>query len=112
MSVAKLFNVPEDERGMLVFSFHNADQHALIAREVVAQRGVSLPAYVLDPIPSADPETWLAIHQASHNAFTAALGIAGVDLTDVDFNDPEQAASWHRLHGEEHRQAADILGFG
>ncbi len=112
MPVANLFNVPEGEDDFSIFSFNNADQHALITSAIASQRGVSLPAYILDPIPSADPATWLAIHQASHNAFTAILGIAGVDLTDVDFNDPEQAASWHRLHGEEHRQAADILRFG
>ena len=112
MSVAVLFNVPESPADFLVFSFHNADQHALIVREVASRKGILLPLYVLDPIPASDPATWLEVHQASHNAFTAALGIAGVDLTDVDFQDPEQLASWSRLHGEEHRQAADILGFG
>lgn len=112
MSIAVLFNVPDTPEGFSVFSFNNADQHALIVSAIAAKKGVELPAYVLDPIPPTDPQTWLQIHQASHNAFTAVLGIAGVDLTDVDFNDPEQASSWHRLHGEEHRQAANMLGFG
>ena len=111
MSVASLFNVPASDRDFLVFSFANADQHALIADRIFATKGVLLPVFVLDPIPS-DAQTWLQTHQAAHVAFTDVLGIAGVDLTAVDFNDPEQAASWSRLHGEEHRQAAKILGFG
>ena len=112
MSIASLFNVPEREEDFLVFSFANADQHALIVDRIFATKGVLLPAFVLDPIPPSDPQTWLAVHQESHNAFTEALGIAGVDLTAVDFSDPEQASAWARLHGEEHRQAANILGFG
>src|ERR1041385_2064676 len=100
MSVAGLFNVPEKDEDFLVFSFANADQHALIVDRIFATKGVLLPSFVLDPIPSSDPITWLAVHQEAHNAFTAALGIAGVDLTAVDFRDPEQASSWARLHGE------------
>lgn len=111
MSLAALFNVPEDAQGVLVFSFHNADQHLQIVRQARAQKNVILREYVLDPISSDDPATWLRVHQQAHAEFTEALGIAGVDLTDVDFNDKEQLNSWMRLHGDEHRLAADMLGF-
>lgn len=110
MSIANLFNIPEVESDYLVFSFSNADQHRQIVDAVAAQKSLKLASYLLDPIPASDPATWLAIHQQSHNDFTAALGIAGVDLTSVDFNDPEQLASWIRLHAEEHAQAANQLG--
>lgn len=112
MSVASLFNTPGDERGLLIFGFNNADQHALIVDRIFKTQSVLLPTFILDPIPTGDTDTWLSTHQASHNAFTEALGIAGVDLTAVDFNDPEQVSSWMRLHGEEHRQAAQMLGLG
>ena len=112
MSIASLFNIPQNEQGFLLFSFNNMDAHRRIVNGIFARNGVLLPLYDLDPIPPSDPQTWLQTHQAAHVAFTDALGIAGVDLTAVDFNDPEQAASWMRLHGEEHRQAANILGFG
>ena len=112
MSLAVLFNIPESAEDFLTFSFHNQDQHALIVRAVFTNRGIRLPLYLMDPIPPSDPGDWLRTHQQAHNDFNGVLGIDGVDLTSVDFNDPEQLASWSRLHGEEHRQAADILRIG
>lgn len=110
MSLAVLFNIPRDERGLLTFSFHNQDQHLQLVRQIAAQKGVNLTLYAMDPISTKDPATWLEIHQRAHVEFTSVLGIAGVDLMAVNFNDPEQMASWIRLHGDEHQQAANILG--
>lgn len=112
MPVADLYNVPSDEPGFLRFTFHNMDQHRLIVAAIAAQKNIALPLYALDPVAPSNISEFLAIHQQAHNDFTGVLGIAGVDLTSVDFKDPEQLASWSRLHGEEHRQAANILGFG
>lgn len=111
MALANLFNIPENEEELFSLVFNNMDQHRLIVKALFDQRGVSLLLYTMDPLPP-DIGTWLQVHQQAHNDFTAALGIEGVDLTSVNFHDPEQLASWARLHGEEHRQAANILGFG
>lgn len=110
MPVANLFNVPSEPEEFSEFSFHNQNEHVNIVNLVLAKKGVSLPMYLLDPLSPDDPEEFLRIHQQAHNDFTGVLGIFGVDLTDVDFRDPEQLASWITLHGEEHRQAAQILG--
>jgi hypothetical protein len=107
MSLANLFNIPHSEEDLQVFSFSNMDQHRQIVDAVTKQR---LTLYPLDPIPTQDARTWLMIHQQAHVEFTSALGIAGVDLTAVDFHDPEQMASWIRLHADEHMQAANKLG--
>lgn len=109
MALASIFNIPRGEQDLLLFSFNNMDQHRQIV-SAIAGRGTRLTLYSLDPIPGADVLTWLIIHQQAHVDFTGALGIAGVDLTAVDFRDPEQMASWIRLHADEHQQAAIKLG--
>lgn len=111
MSLANLFNIPGDQQDLLTFSFSNMDQHRQIVSAIGSSRGVRLSLYELDPIPHVDVATWLIIHQQAHVDFTTTLGIAGVDLTAVDFRDPEQMASWIRLHADEHQQAAAKLGF-
>ena len=109
MGIANLFNTPANEQEMLVFSFSNADQHRLIVNAIAKQKGIALTSYLLDPLPPEDIQDWLAIHQQAHIDFRNVLGIPGTDLTSVDFRDPEQFASWSRLHGTEHLQAATML---
>lgn len=109
MSLANLFNIPNNEREFSVFSFNNANQHRQIVDAIFRSKGLTLPVHILDPIPFSSLSSWLELHQQMHNDFNAALGIAGVDLTDVDFTDPQQFASWSRLHGSEHMQAAQML---
>jgi hypothetical protein len=40
------------------------------------------------------------------------LGIAGNDLSDVDWSNPDQLESWVWLHAQEHYRAETILGIG
>lgn len=110
MSLANLFNIPDERKDFQTFSFSNMDQHRQIIDAIRAQRGVSLTLYPLDPMPMHDLGNWAATHQQAHNDFNGVLGIAGVDLTSVDLNDSGQLSSWLALHGEEHRRAANILG--
>jgi hypothetical protein len=110
MSLANLYNTPESDEHFLVWSFSNQDQHNQIARALAARKSVNIPDFPLDPIPMNDVSGWARQHQAAHNNFTQALGIGGVDLTDVNLKDPGELAAWIRLHAEEHRQAAQILG--
>lgn len=112
MPLANLYNVPSltNEHDFSMFSFNNQDQHRQIAQELYAQKGLSIPLYPLDPITFNDIATWAMMHQDAHNNQNAALDIAGVDLTDVNFQDPGELASWIYLHASEHMQAAAILG--
>ena len=63
--------------------------------------------------PPGDPNlgTWAYSHQQAHTAFDDILGIAGNDLTDVDFTKQDQVESWLRLHFQEHYEAQQSLGF-
>lgn len=110
MGLATLFNIPGTENDFAIFSFHNQDMHRQIVFALRSTKNIVLPLYPIDPIPLHDLAGWAIIHQALHNDFTQALGIGGVDLTDVDIKDPGQLAAWINLHGDEHRQASDILG--
>ncbi len=110
--LAALVNSPTDEKSWLEWSFHNADQHNLIVSSLFNQQGVSLPAYVLDPIPSFDIANWLRRHQDIHLRQNAVLGIAGSDLTDVDFQNKAQLEAWVQLHFVEHLAASSKLGLG
>lgn len=115
MSLATLYNIPnpDDWRTFAEFSFSNMDQHRIITEAIFAKKGINIPSYVLDPMPLPnDPafEAWLQIHQTWHTSINGILDVAGVDLTSVDFRDPEQAVNWQRLHASEHIQWQDKLG--
>ena len=81
--LANLYNVFNDIKGMQQFSFSNADLHTRQNAAILAQHGVDLSSYVLDPIPleTALPN-WLQTHQEIHNQVNQVLGIAGNDLTE------------------------------
>lgn len=109
--LAALLNIPSGPEGWSYFGFHNMDEH----RQILAglrRQGTSLPEYVLDPIPLHDIGAWAYNHQAMHTGMNEALGIAGSDLTTVNFNDPGEVSSWIRLHFNEHALAAQKLGIG
>lgn len=111
--LATLYNVFTDRAGLNQFSFANDDLHRRINVAISTQHNVNLPYYVLDPIPTNDGlRAWLRRHQDIHNQMDQLLGIVGNDLSDVDFNRPEQIASWVWLHAQEHFQANLKLGIG
>ncbi len=112
MSVANLYNVPNDEHDLSGFSFSNMDHHRLIISAISAQKNIDLTIFPIDPMTMNDLSGWAQLHQQMHTDFTSTLGIAGVDLSDVNFKDPAQLSAWMILHASEHRQAEDILGIG
>lgn len=108
--LAQLYNLPTNDRKLAEFSFANSDHHTRIVSGVLKQKGISLPDYVLDPIAMFDVSNFFLRHQDIHNRQNAALGIAGNDLSFVDFKNPNQLQAWIWLHASEHLQAAQILG--
>ena len=112
--LATLYNIPRDLNGLNQMGFVNADLHTRINLAIQQQTGRALPYYVLDPIPPDGDslQAWLQRHQDIHNQMDAILGIAGNDISDVDFSKPDQVASWIWLHAQEHFQANLKLGIG
>lgn len=112
MAVANIANVPvaNDPASLLNFSFANQAHHRDVIAALATITGTQLPIYDMDPISSESLGTFLAVHQQSHNDINGALGTEGVDLTAVDFADPQQLEAWIRLHFLEHLQWATVLG--
>lgn len=71
-----------------------------------------LTEYPLDPIDLANFDLWLYHHQVMHSQMDAVLGIAGYNLLELDWNDPDQLQSWIAYNLNEHVQASQELGLG
>lgn len=110
MSLGGLFNIPEDDIGLLRFSFSNMDSHIRIIRAIFLQHNVNLETLPLDPINKQDIKNWLRRHQTVHNDMNKFFGLSGDDLTDVNFEKPEELAEWIFIHAVEHRNAHNALG--
>ena len=110
-AIAALMNTPSTPQELNEWSFAHAAHHRDINRVLFQKVGAVLPEYVLDPV-DLDSWTWLYQHQELHNKMDALLAISGYDLLDVDFKNQEQLAGWIDLNGDEHFQAANILGIG
>lgn len=111
MSLAALWTPPNTEELLRVFSFSNMAEHTKAAEAVFKKYGTNLQLYPLDPIPPSERRgAWLYQHQAMHNDLDDTLGVAGVDLTSVVWEDPEQVLVWIELHAPLHMQYAQILG--
>ena len=108
--LANLYNIPTTEKGFLEFSFANVDEHRKALSAIRSIYTITLQEYIIDPIPMFDFPAWAYRHQQMHNQQNQVLGIAGNDLTSVDFTKPDQLSSWISLHAQEHYQAASILG--
>lgn len=105
-----IWNAPTDEISSKYFSFANADEHFHIAAAIQGKFGIPQVFYILDPIPVSDHTEWLWRHQVMHDNMNLVLGIAGNDLTQVDFKDEQQREAWAWLHAQEHAKATDMLG--
>lgn len=111
-AIAALYNVPSNDNELNSWAFAHAAHHRDISRVIVALGGPALTEAVLDPMDPNNIGVWLEQHQQMHNQFEPLLGIAGYDLLDVDWENPEELAGWILLNANVHTQAADILGIG
>ena len=114
-SVATLFETPTTPALFALWSSVHVAHHRDINRVIYQVYKLALPEYMLDPLNPLDEtalNNWLYVHQAMHQNQDQVLGIAGYDLSDVDWTDRESLAFWTQQHANEHYQAANILGIG
>lgn len=113
--LANILNIPTSEQDLLVWSFSHSDAHTKINNAIFQQKNIPLQPYILDPMPNpsntGEMQTWAYAHQAAHSAFEDVLNIGGTDLSSVDFTQPDQVASWIRLHFDSHLQAQQQLAY-
>lgn len=112
MALAVILDVPNNPEDFLTWSFTHATHHKDIIRVVFERNGPILSEYVLDPFNPADMQSWLYQHQLMHDAQNAVLGIAGYNLTALDWNNDAEVSTWFWNHGQEHYQAGALLNLG
>jgi hypothetical protein len=105
-----LLNTPKTDQELSIWSFAHRDDHDLVAEALRTRFGVQLTHNVLDPIPQFDMQDWLLRHQNEHNDNNGLLGSIGVDLTEVNFDNPSEKSSWFYIHYLEHYNWHQALG--
>lgn len=111
---AVLSEVPTSPQDWEVWSRAHRESHAMI-REAIRTREenpIDLPDYPLEPMEQAEIGGFLQRNQRMHVDFNGVLQLTNVDLSSVDFTDPEQLATWIYLHWSNHRDAEAALGIG
>lgn len=108
--LANLANIPETPEETNEWSFAHMAHHRDIIEFIRLQKSIVLPEYILDPMDTTDLGTFANQHQNMHNAFNSILGLAGNDLTDVNWQDRGQREAWIWLNFVEHQNASNSLG--
>ena len=106
---AALYEDPHDPNSWLIWSYHNKESHDRI-RAAIANLGLRLPDYPVDPISSQHIQDFLQYNSELHSEMNAALGLQSSDLLSVDFNNTEQRLAWIAIHAREHESAELRLG--
>lgn len=92
------------------FHAHVRHHEALISA-IQQTYGVNLTLYPIYPVlQEQDFAAWNRAHQALHDGLNATLGIAGVDLTGVDFKDEKKTEAWMYQHFLQHQAAGQRCG--
>ena len=94
MTIEKLLNVPENERGWEEWTFAHAQCVREIRESITSQKHITLPDYLIYPINFKNLASWLINVQQSHNDINSALNLAGVDLQDTDITNDRERPSW------------------
>ena len=110
MSLAQLLNGFDTGTNTDIWTHANDADHREIIFAIQRKFNVNLTPYVISPLPVYDKEGWLWRHQTMHNDMTSVTGVAGNDLGDVDFTQPQQVAAWMQLHFQEHQLVRLRLG--
>ncbi len=100
----------KDPRSFEDWAIQHSSDHLDVKQKIQALGGANLPVWPLYPINWRDWDAWALRHQSAHNEANAALGIAGSDLTSVDFDNPQEAALWNQNHYTDHLSWHETLG--
>ena len=103
---------PENDAEWAIWSYNNYDALNQIRQAILAQKGITLAQYQVEPIAWSDIDTWLDNNQQSHTDFAGVLGIQTSDLLHTDLRDPNQRQAWTYLNFQELQSACQILKIG
>ena len=109
MSLPPLYEPPPGPQGWREYWFQHFQDHLDIVQALQKALNVKLTVYDIDPWVDYDKGGILERHQQYHNDFNQLLGIAGNDLSDVDFKNKGQVDAWVWLNYQEHQNAHQAL---
>ena len=95
------FDVKSPESREQWVLWHSQD-HQEIHQAIQNVLGTNLVIYQLYPMDLKNLEQWAAWHQQTHDDENSATGLAGNDLSEMNFKDPKKANEWHFNHFKEH----------
>lgn len=110
MSLASVLYPSPTNQGWDEWSWHNYQHHLAINTALTQVLGIIPVTYRLWPVRQEEFRDWLEQHQQAHTLFCNAIGISGVDISDLDFKDKTKRDAWMYLHFQQHQAAAQILG--
>lgn len=110
--IAGVFNVPGSPEELMIWATTHAQHHRDIIRAIFNRTGIQLNEFILDPIDPEDTGVWEDQHQVMHAQMDHVLGIAGFELSEVNFKDPTLLSGWINLNANEHYIASNVLEIG
>ena len=105
--------LPNDPAGFSIWLQEHYLEHAQFVRLFQAQTPtVFIPDFNFALWADDKPvmAAWLEAHQTAHLALRNFTGVAGVDLSDVDFSQVDQFQDWMDTHASEHSDLRRALG--
>lgn len=108
MGLPNILAIPED--GFQEFWFNHYQDHVDIVEAIQKDTGIKLTMYNIYPWLDSDQNGILEQHQQYHNDMNQLLGIAGSDLSDLDFQKKNEVKAWVYLNFQEHLNAHMALG--
>jgi len=108
MGLPDIYYPPPGDDGWREYWFNHYNDHLEIV-QAIQKRGVPLTVYIINPWDSDDKDSILERHQQFHNDMDQVLGIAGNDLSTLDFKKQNEVQAWIQLNYQEHLSAHTIL---
>lgn len=112
MSLANIVYPPPTPNGWKEWFFYHAQDHINIVTSIQSLKSIVLPTYVIDPMDPDDFEGWAQRHQNYHNDMNGIFGLNGIDLQEVNFDNPDEKKSWMWNNFSEHRAVHNAIGGG
>jgi hypothetical protein len=110
MPLADIENTPQNLTDKAQFDFAHQDIHRrLIDYMQSLVTGLTLDAYILDPLHVTDQAT-VYQHQTMHNELDMLLGTPNYDMTSLNWEDAESRGNWVDNNYQSHLAYSQLTG--
>lgn len=110
VSLAQVLYPAPTPQGLQEWSFNHFAHHQAIVDGLLTAKGVSTQLYRIWPVDFQKIDDWALQHQMQHDEMSAALGFAGTDLSQFNYQNQKQFDAWLFEHYTQHQIAGQLLG--